>query len=84
MCDAACTLRGLRWYCGEAVPPAASPIAVDSTPPAASAHFRFGTHFGPWPDKYMPKQHEINDDVIRFFALNIEDTEQCLKVYVLG
>ncbi|GIL63223.1 hypothetical protein Vafri_17349 [Volvox africanus] len=40
---------------------------------------QFGTRFAPWPDKYMPKQHEKNDDVIRFFALNIEDQAQCLK-----
>ncbi|GLC52813.1 hypothetical protein PLESTB_000671400 [Pleodorina starrii] len=39
----------------------------------------FGTRFGGWPDKYMPKQHEKNDDVIRFFALNIEDLGQCLQ-----
>ncbi|EFJ47071.1 hypothetical protein VOLCADRAFT_105289 [Volvox carteri f. nagariensis] len=40
---------------------------------------RFGTHFAVWPDKYLPKQHEKNDNVIRFFALNVEDESQCMK-----
>ncbi|KAG2422939.1 hypothetical protein HXX76_015690 [Chlamydomonas incerta] len=37
----------------------------------------FGTKYGSWPDKYLPPQHQKSRDKIRFFALNVEDPEQC-------
>ncbi|PNW84369.1 hypothetical protein CHLRE_04g233202v5 [Chlamydomonas reinhardtii] len=38
---------------------------------------QFGTKYGSWPDKYLPPQHQKSHDRIRFFALNVEDPEQC-------
>ncbi|KAG2485125.1 hypothetical protein HYH03_016112 [Edaphochlamys debaryana] len=39
---------------------------------------RFGSHYAPWPDKYVARQHEENGDAIRFFAYNVEDPGQCM------
>ncbi|KXZ45390.1 hypothetical protein GPECTOR_55g296 [Gonium pectorale] len=38
---------------------------------------RFGTQFCGWPDAYMQSQLSRAGDVIRFFALNVEDPAQC-------
>ncbi|KAG2485124.1 hypothetical protein HYH03_016111 [Edaphochlamys debaryana] len=40
---------------------------------------RFGSHHASWPDKYMPVQHKRNRDVVKYFAYNVEDKEQCRK-----
>ncbi|KAG2425033.1 hypothetical protein HYH02_015084 [Chlamydomonas schloesseri] len=37
----------------------------------------FGTKYASWPDKYLPPQHQKSRDRIRFFALNVEDPDQC-------